>query len=374
MFRFCHRTLRLAAQAVAALLGIGVASLSAAESPRNAFENELPGPPPVKVRVGFNLINITDVDEKEETIDFEAALYLEWQDPRLAFESAPGEGAPSGPVTGATRPGSRIYLGDYQVQEVFSGWRPHLVIPNGIGDRDRTNVAIRTWADGRVQYTETFYAKVETPMDLRRFPFDRQQLEIFFHPFTYQRDQLVLLPDHELARSWKRNVGIADWSQQGVSVREEPESIAYFDDVKGTISALVVTVEIRRRPLHVVLTILLPMIVLVALTWCVFWMDAETLSNRVSITFIGILSVVTYYFVVFESLPEINYVTFMDGFILATFLILAAGVIVAVLIETTSRQEGRETDPRINKICRWAFPLTYGAITGILGLVFFLLL
>mgnify|MGYP001821578084 CR=1 FL=1 len=116
------------------------------------------------------------------------------------------------------------------------------------------------------------------------------------------------------------------------------------------------------------------MVVLVALTWCVFWMDAETLSNRVSITFIGILSVVTYYFVVFESLPEIDYLTFMDGFILATFLILAAGVVVAVLIETTSKEEGRETDPRINRICRWAFPLTYAGTTVGLGLVFFLLL
>ena len=157
-------------------------------------------------------------------------------------------------------------------------------------------------------------------------------------------------------------------------MREEPESIAYFDDVKGLISAVVVTVEISRRPLHTVLTIILPLIVLVALTWCVFWMDAETLSNRVSITFIGILSVVTYYFVVFESLPEIDYLTFMDGFILATFLILAAGVVVAVLIETTSKEEGRETDPRINRTCRWAFPLTYAMTTAVLGFIFFLIL
>lgn len=323
---------------------------------------------PLEIRMGFNLINITDVNEKEETMDFEGALYLEWNDPRLALSSSPGRG------DGNTGETSRLYQGAFKVNEVFPGWRPRVVIPNGIGSRAVANVAIRAWADGRVQYSEIFYAKVETPMDLRRFPFDRQELEIYFHPFGYHSDELALVPDNDLARSWARNVGIADWSQESVSVRGEEETIAYFDDVTGTISAVVATVEITRRPLHVVLTILLPMIVLVALTWCVFWMDAETLSNRVSITFIGILSVVTYYFVVFESLPEIDYLTFMDGFILATFLILAAGVVVAVLIETTTQDEGRETDPRINKICRWAFPLTYAGTTAILGLVFFMLL
>lgn len=338
--------------------------------------SELPanGQLPLEVRMGFNLINITDVNEKEETMDFEGALYLEWRDPRLISKMAMGSGNGADTDDGRSGGALRIYQGAFKVNEVFPGWRPHVVIPNGIGDRVSSNVAIRTWPDGRVQYSEIFFSKVETPMDLRRFPFDTQELEIYFHPFGYQSDELLLVPDHDLARSWSRNVGIAEWSQESISVRGETETIAYFDDVTGTISAVVATVEIRRKPLHVVLTILLPMVVLVALTWCVFWMDAETLSNRVSITFIGILSVVTYYFVVFESLPEIDYLTFMDGFILATFLILAAGVVVAVLIETTSREEGRETDPRINKICRWAFPLTYAGTTCVLGLIFFMLL
>ena len=38
------------------------------------------------VLIGFNLVNITDVNEKEETIDFEGAIYLEWVDPRLAYD------------------------------------------------------------------------------------------------------------------------------------------------------------------------------------------------------------------------------------------------------------------------------------------------
>ena len=95
-----------------------------------------------------------------------------------------------------------------------------MVIPNGIGNRTVTDMAISVWPDGHVAYSEAFFAKVETPMDLRRFPFDRQQLEIFFHPFLYDRDELVLVPDDRLARTWNQNMGIADWSRESVTMLE----------------------------------------------------------------------------------------------------------------------------------------------------------
>ena len=47
-----------------------------------------PGEKPLQVRIGFNLVNLTAVNEKEETIDFEGALYLNWMDPRLAYDPA----------------------------------------------------------------------------------------------------------------------------------------------------------------------------------------------------------------------------------------------------------------------------------------------
>jgi len=46
----------------------------------------LPTNDTVKVAFGFSLINITDVNEREETIDFDAAIYMQWKDPRLAYQ------------------------------------------------------------------------------------------------------------------------------------------------------------------------------------------------------------------------------------------------------------------------------------------------
>ena len=329
-----------------------------------------PGERPLEVLMGFNLVNITDVGEREETLDFEGAIYLEWNDPRLAYDPE-DYGMPADWQPGDySRAPSRIYQGAFAVAELFEGWRPHVIIPNGIGNRSATNKAISVWPDGRVAYSETFFAKVETPMDLRRFPFDTQKLEIFFHPFVYQRDEIVLVPDDRLARTWDQNMGIADWSRENVSMLERSIEIAYFDDSRSEISEFVVEVTVKRRPAHILVSMLLPMALLVSLTWCVFWMDDESLANRVNITFIGILSVVAYYFVILGNVPEVSYLTLIDAFILATFAILAAGVVLVVVVENVDAHNKAEIVRKVDRVCRWAFPLAYVSTIVLLSIIF----
>jgi len=350
---------------------IGLASV-----PAHATEEEyLGGLPlvegPLKVNIGFNLVNITNISEREETIEFEGALYLNWMDPRLAYD--PEEvGLDNLASLDYTHTPRRIYQGDFAVKEIFEGWRLHMVMPNGIGDRVTTNMAVSIWPNGRVEYTETFYAMAETPMQLRRFPFDVQHLEIFFHPFVYLRDEVVLVPDDNLVRTWQQNLGIAEWVQGAMVLEERPANIAYFDDSRETVSELMVTIEITRRPWHVLASIIFPMILLVSLTWSVFWMDEESVSDRINITFIGILSVVAYYLVIQDNIPRIDYLTLIDGFIITTFLVLSAGVVLTVVMERL-RQSGRpqEVGRKVDRVSRWAFPLGYFSISTIVCLVFF---
>lgn len=353
------------------MLLVAAASGSFAEGPL-----DLPAIPrvegPLEVWFSFSLVNITAVNEREETIDFDAVIHMSWMDPRLAYEPAEygmseDEFTP-GDYSKAPR---RIYLTDFAVKELFPAWWPSAVIPNGIGDRSTTNVAIGVWPDGRVGYAETFYATVETPMDLRRFPFDEQALEVFFHPFVYERDELILVPNERLARTWAQNTGIAEWTRKGVDMTERPVEIAHFDGSTSIVSELVATIRLARQPMHVVVSIVLPLIILVLLTFSVFWMDQEGLSDRINIQFIGILSVVAYYFVVKDSAPEIAYLTLMDAFILTSFLLPAAGVVVSLGVDKLNRRGRAKLGDRVDRVCRWAFPIGYVVITLALALAFF---
>jgi hypothetical protein len=328
-----------------------------------------PGDEPLKVRIGFNLVNITDVDEKEENIDFEGAVFMRWKDHRLAHDPA-SVGSLNWVPGDYSRVPRKIYMGDFRVKEIYPGWRPHLVIPNGIGDRVITNVAIGIWPDGMVTYMETFGAKVEVPMRMRRFPFDKQSLDVFFHPFGYRRGEVLLVPDENLSHEWDQDTGIAQWIREGAAMHERASSMVRFNETVDTISEYVVTIQIKRRPRHVLVSLVLPLILLVSLTWVVFWMDEESISNRVNISFIGILSVVAYYFVILDSVPEISYLTLMDAFILATFFVLAAGVVVNVVVDKLNRANRKANADGLDRICRWAFPAGYASVTLLMVLLF----
>jgi hypothetical protein len=353
-----------------------LAALSLAAPLRAQDDVYLGGPPPgvgpLKVEIGFNLLNLTAVSERDETIEFDGSIYLQWLDPRLAYDPTDVDLEPGDWVVGDyTRAPRKIYQGYYAATELFEGWRPHVDIPNGIGDRQPTNMAVGVWPDGMVVYAETFFARVETPMDLRRYPFDRQSLEVFFHPFHYQRDEVVLIPNDALAATWNQNLGIAEWAREAVLMSERPIEIEYFDDRLVTMSEFVVTIQLRRRPLHVLVSLLFPLVVLVCLTWSVFWMDEETISNRINISFIGILSVVAYYFVLLEGVPKASYLTLLDVFMIATFLILAAGAIVNIVVDKLNKGDRVEIGDRVDRVCRWAFPVGYAVVTLVLAFVFF---
>lgn len=329
-----------------------------------------PGPEPLEVRIGFNLVNLTDINESEETIDFDASFTASWLDPRLAYDPAV-VGTPEWEVGDYSGTPRKVFTGDFQVKEAYEGWRPHLFVANGIGNRAINDVMLGIWPDGTVLYRETFSAKVEAPMQMRRYPFDRQQLDVFIHPFVYQRGEVVLVPHAPFSVTWNQNLGIAQWVREGVSIRERPTELVRRDESTATISELVATIDVRRRPQHVLLSIIFPLVLLVSLTWVVFWMDEESISDRINISFIGILSVVAYYFVILDSVPDISCLTLMDAFILLTFLVLSAGVVVSVVVDKWNRGGRKAAGDTLDRVCRWAFPLGYALITAAVTLLFF---
>jgi hypothetical protein len=333
----------------------------------NKLQNTRPSMDTMKVYVGFNLINITDINEKDETIDFDAAIYLKWNDPRLAYEL---DSLNFNEVSSLSpNPGEfyKTYQGDYQVKEIYSGWRPNFIIPNGIGDRSIHNMMIKIWPDGTIEYAESFNAKVETPMDLRLYPFDDQKLEVFIHPFNYDRHEIIFVPDSSMMRIWNQNMGIADWTRINTEIVERSAKLEFLNGSNSSLSELVISVYVSRKPLNVLFGIVLPMLILVCLTWVVFWMDEESVSNRVNISFIGILSVVAYYLVIQGNIPEISYITLIDAYIVLTFLILALSVVVSIIVDKTNRNNNKLLADKIDLLSRWMFPLAY--FSGILVLM-----
>lgn len=100
-------------------------------------------------------------------------------------------------------------------------------------------------------------------------------------------------------------------------------------------------------------------------------MDRSSLGDRLSISFIGILTGVAYLLVTLEQLPPIAYFTLIHGFLNLSFLTMCATVVINLLVGAMGKQGKSQLGDRIDRRCRWGFPLAYfGLLLVMLGVAF----
>ena len=86
-------------------------------------------------------------------------------------------------------------------------------------------------------------------------------------------------------------------------------------------SILEFSISLDRKPTNILIKVLVPLSLLVLAMSAVFWINSEALSERLNIAFIGKFSVIAYQFLVEGEMPNIDYLTFTDGFLLISFAI-----------------------------------------------------
>ena len=91
---------------------------------------------------------------------------------------------------------------------------------------------------------------------------------------------------------------------------------------QGTSSSFVLTIDVQRQSFFLLRLVVVPLLLIVGLSWFVFWMDRSSLGDRISISFIGILTAVAFQTVVSEILPQISYITLIHGFINISFFFM----------------------------------------------------
>ncbi len=335
-----------------------LALVTSAASTAHASTVLPPGDRPVVVKAGFMLYDVNEIEESTETFEFEGALLLSWHDPRQAFDPD-AEGV-----------AERVYKGSYQYTELYGGWKPQVFLANESGWLDRQGVVLRIEPDGTVWYVEEIDAVAESPMDLRFFPFDEQLLQIHFKFLGYGIDAVRFEPVEDYSRLLPQQgsaVGNAGWSigDFAVSAGEDQSAIAGAQAV-GQGSTLRIEVLAERRSGYLIRVVVLPLMLIVALSWVIFWMDRESLSNRINISFIALLTVVAFQIMVEQALPAIPDLTLMAGFLAINYLLLAATIVINIRVDQLDRA-GRQAEGDVLDLrCRWLFPLLYFIVSPLL--------
>jgi hypothetical protein len=117
--------------------------------------------------------------------------------------------------------------------------------------------------------------------------------------------------------------------------------------------------------------VVFPLTLLCLLCAAVFWMDHESLGDRMSISFTGLLTIVAYQFLIGGSLPTIAYFTLMDSFLYCTYAFIACTIMVNLRVDYLNRTGRQDVGDRLDEKCRWIFPSTFFGVNFLIALLFF---
>ena len=312
-----------------------------------------PGDGPTEVLAGFHLSDLTSIEGEHELCVFEGVLTLTWLDSRQAFD------------TDALGLQERIYQGSFQFSEVYDGWWPQLILTNESGDFSRRANLLRITPDGKMTYIEKLDISAKSPMKMGAFPFDQQTCTASFEVLGFDVGEVLLSTDPRNSGHNLKDVSVADWRFIGLTTSTTENDLFDANVGQAASSNLHVNVQVERDPGFIIRVIVIPLIMLVMLSWSVFWMDSESLGDRMDISFVGILTVVAFQVLVSGQLPHIPYFTLMSTFLYINYLLLFSSVIINLVVGKLDRSSRKTLGNWIDICCRWIFPTSYFGLIGL---------
>ncbi len=287
---------------------------------------------PTQVRVGIFLIDLDAIDSASQS--FQANIYFEaeWKDPRLADEAG---------GTTATR----------RLDEV---WNPRLQILNQQRIWSSLADVVDIEPDGTVTYRARVWGDFSQPLDLREFPFDKQMIEIPVVAAGYGPDEVVL--SARAGSGIGTEFSVADWKIVDWRMTTDVE-VPGPEGAKDASVAMILEAERLRG--YYWIKVIAPLILIVAMSWAVNWIDPKDTGTKISIAITAMLTLIAYRFAIGASLPQISYLTRLDLFILFSTILIYASLVMVVTTAAFSSKGKPEVSGRIDRVARWGLPLAF---------------
>jgi len=331
---------------------------------RDSGRDGLEGPPgssvaeppnadgPTVVGVGFFVNDIRGIDPVRDQFQFRGQVRTIWCDPRLSFDPA---------ILGRDE---RILTGEQVEKEIHRMWFASGYPVNQTGNLDVSERVLRIRSDGTVEQTINASLPLATHYDLHRFPFDRQTLVLQVESYLWNRDQLQLVPDETIS-GFSDGIAIPEWEIRAVRGHVSEVSV-----IRSNIpfSRYTLEIEVHRQPGFYLWKVFLPLIVIVSLSWSVFWMTDERFPGRSRVSATGVLTIVAYQFVFAENLPRVGYLTLLDMVMIGSFGLLAVTVVESLLVDRANQHDPARA-LQIDRTSRWLFPTAYALMLATIALL-----
>ena len=295
---------------------------------------------PTEISVGIWIADITSIDSAQQTFTAEIAVVLRWKDPRLAHTG-----------NGVVR---------YPLEQI---WHPRVSIVN------ETNAVSRKFPDyvevepdGRVNYRQRYAGAFTQPLRLQSFPFDRQTFRVQLVAVRYQSNEVMFVPDQVWIQDGLKGAGgispsvtLPDWTIE----KWEVKPLVYALAPHHQYSSYAFEFTASRNAQHYVWKVILPLVLIVMMSWAVFWIDPVTSNSQISIAVTSMLTLIAYRFAIDNQLPRLPYTTNLDAFILMSTVLVFFSFIEVLVTTILENQKRNRLAITIDRFCRVIFPVIF---------------
>jgi hypothetical protein len=293
---------------------------------------------PTDVAFGLMLIDLLSVDEVRQRFRADFRLELAWRDPRLAADSL-----------GCDAADAHLPLA--------SLWHPEILLMNGIDVKQSMRERAVIEADGGVRLIQRYAGTFSTPMALADFPLETQ-------PLVVRLGTALLGPDQVRVRDEPERSGVlgattvAGWSV------EEPRFEAGTARIADlTINQAAYAFPTQRRPGYFLYKVVLPLALIVAMSWSVFFIDPKHIDGQLGVASASVLTAIAFQLSFGDVLPQIPYLTRMDYFVMGSTVLVIAALAEVVWTSSLTTRDRTSTARRLDRLSRYGFPLVYGVYT-----------
>jgi hypothetical protein len=215
--------------------------------------------------------------------------------------------------------------------------------------------------EGDVEYSGHLWGDFSQPLDLQKFPFDSHTLEIPIIALSSSGKPTLLLPDPAEESFMADRLSVADWRIQELQGKSRDIKLSRKNDAHG----FVLTFRAERIYFHYLIKFIIPLILISAMSWVVFWIDPTETGSQLSVAVTAVLTLIAYHIALTGKLPDIPYLTRMDLFLFGSTLLVFSALIEVVFTSRLAKTGRLEIARKIDLACRPLFPVFYVLIATI---------
>jgi hypothetical protein len=298
------------------------------------------GAGPTQVSVGIWIVDISSIDSAQQTFTGDIAIVLRWKDARLAHTG-----------TG---------LAHYGLDQI---WTPRTGIANETSSVVRKlPESAEVEPDGTVLYPQRYVGSFTQPLRLQSFPFDRQTFHIELVAVRYRPNEVRFVPEEDWVRNGiKDGAGIApsitlpDWKIE----KWETKPVTYALAPGLQFSSYAFKFTASRNVQHYILKVILPLVLIVMMSWSVFWTEPTNSSTQFSIAVTSMLTLIAYRFAVDTQLPRLPYMTRLDVFFLISTLLVFFSLIEVLITTILDNNQQIARAKKLDRYCRVIVPAIF---------------